>query len=275
MGGVARKNFRLFRAICGDDALKHVVIATTMWSETSEGVGSQRERELSTNDHMFKPALEMGAKLVRHANSVSSAQGIIKTIVGSNPQTLSIQAEIVDQRSTLPGTTVGRQMRVEADAAFTRYSDKKEEIEAGIRSAQARERETQYRALLDQLQAELCEVREKLQMYEVQVQKLESETDAEREEKERLERGQKQLEQGQRWLRQDQERIEREQARLERERERLEREQERLEREQGRLGREWQEWRERKKAREQGKENGNETSWYQNWTPGGWFHIYK
>ncbi|THH15941.1 hypothetical protein EUX98_g9380, partial [Antrodiella citrinella] len=33
MGGVAKKNFRLFRKLCGDETLRSVIIATTMWQD--------------------------------------------------------------------------------------------------------------------------------------------------------------------------------------------------------------------------------------------------
>ena len=174
MGGIARKNFRLFRAICGDDALKRVVIATTMWSEISEEVGLRREKELSTKEFMFKPALEMGAELVRHANSVSSAHSVVRKIVGFDPRALSIQTEMVDQHNALVGTTAGRHLKAELDATKQKHRNREEEIAAEIRTL--REQDEQQRVLITELRAEVHEVREKLRAYESQSRSLETES---------------------------------------------------------------------------------------------------
>lgn len=46
MQGSAKSNIQLFWQLCGDNALRNVVLATTWWDVVEEGLGSKREQEL-------------------------------------------------------------------------------------------------------------------------------------------------------------------------------------------------------------------------------------
>src|ERR1700721_3748819 len=63
MGGISKRNFRLFRELCGDSTLKNVAIVTNMWNEVSLDVATAREQELANEDAFFKPAIEKQAQL--------------------------------------------------------------------------------------------------------------------------------------------------------------------------------------------------------------------
>ncbi|KAI0080954.1 hypothetical protein K474DRAFT_1572730, partial [Panus rudis PR-1116 ss-1] len=132
MGGVARKNFRLFKKLCGDDSLKHVVIVTNMWGDVKPDVGERREKELAQNDLFFKPALDKGAILVRHDNTIDSAHRIIREIMGFPPEPLSIQREIVDQNKTIAETSAGLDIQAQLDDQIRKHRDElqglKEEV---------------------------------------------------------------------------------------------------------------------------------------------------
>ena len=115
IGGISARNFRLFRNLCGETSLRSVVIATTMWEEIPTLTGEERERELATKDVFFKPALDKGARLVRHAGTLESAQAIIRSIISH--QSLSITLQIQDELSrglgiseTLAGKELGREL---------------------------------------------------------------------------------------------------------------------------------------------------------------------
>ncbi|KIP06256.1 hypothetical protein PHLGIDRAFT_60285, partial [Phlebiopsis gigantea 11061_1 CR5-6] len=129
MGGVARKNFRLFRKLCGDETLKNVVIATNMWSDVAVELGEKRERELSESELFFKPALEKGAHLARHDNTLDSARRIVRQIVGFPTTALQIQVETVDQQKTLAQTAAGEDLKEELERLAAKH---KEELE-GLR----------------------------------------------------------------------------------------------------------------------------------------------
>lgn len=115
IGGISARNFRMFRHLCGETSLRSVVIVTTMWDEIPQSTGEERERELAAKDVFFKPALEKGARFVRHTDSLESAQAIIRSIIDnqSTPITLQIQDELsrgLDISETLAGKELGREL---------------------------------------------------------------------------------------------------------------------------------------------------------------------
>ncbi|CAL1717191.1 unnamed protein product [Somion occarium] len=101
MGGISLRNFSMFRKLCGDPNLKNVVIVTNMWSEVSLAIGEARERELKTDDQLFKPAYDKGAKFMRHDNTVESAHSIIRSIIKNHPEAFRIQQELVEERKDI------------------------------------------------------------------------------------------------------------------------------------------------------------------------------
>lgn len=115
IGGISARNFRMFRNLCGDVSLRSVVIATTMWDEIPTLTGEDRERELATKDVFFKPALDKGARLVRHTGTLESAQAIIRSVISHH--SVSITLQIQDELSrglsiseTLAGKELGREL---------------------------------------------------------------------------------------------------------------------------------------------------------------------
>ena len=110
MGGTHMKNFRMFRNLCGEDALKNVVIVTNMWGGVEPEVGKAREAELTREDTFFKPALEKGARMIRHDNTLSSAEVIIRLVFDNRPLPLQIQRELVNERKDVIETSAGQEL---------------------------------------------------------------------------------------------------------------------------------------------------------------------
>ncbi|KAH9925223.1 P-loop containing nucleoside triphosphate hydrolase protein [Fomitopsis serialis] len=107
VGGIARKNFRLFGKICGPEAMKNVFIVTTMWEDVSEEVGQAREQELVSKPIFFQPAVAEGAKLVRHQKTAESAQSIVCSLINNAARGLQMQRELVEERRQVPETAAG------------------------------------------------------------------------------------------------------------------------------------------------------------------------
>lgn len=114
VGGTSRKNFRLFRKLCGDKTLKNVIITTNMWNQVERHVGEAREYELRTDDILFKPVLEHGAQMRRHDGSRQSALAILQTIVLNHPMILLIQEELVTDKKDITQTAAGKELDHEA-----------------------------------------------------------------------------------------------------------------------------------------------------------------
>ena len=104
-GGVTGRNFAMFHKLCGESALKNVVLVTNMWREDSQVVNEARERELISG--FFKPVLDKGAQVTRHNNTIESAHDILLRIVGNHPIALQIQRELVDERMDIIDTAAG------------------------------------------------------------------------------------------------------------------------------------------------------------------------
>lgn len=104
----------MFRNLCGEDTLCKVVITTTMWDQIDLTLGEERERELIDKDVFFKPAIEKGARLARHNNTLESAQAIIRTIIQSpnTTITLKIQDEL-NRGLSVEGTQAGKEINGE------------------------------------------------------------------------------------------------------------------------------------------------------------------
>jgi len=104
--GTAGENFRMFRKLCGDSTLNGITLVTNVWGEVSQEVGEEREEQLASI--YFKPALDKGASMARHLNTVESAHDIIRGIIAKRRQEpLQIQHELVNERKTIHETAAG------------------------------------------------------------------------------------------------------------------------------------------------------------------------
>lgn len=152
MGGMAKKNFRLFRKLCGTDALKNVVIATTMWDKVTEE-GADREEELGST--LFKPALDEDAKMVRHDGTLESAQNILRGFFENKPVPLQIQEEMFDKNIPLADTEVGQFIR----ALFLEQEKKHKEEMDRLREDMKEESEKGRKEIQEELEQEREELR--------------------------------------------------------------------------------------------------------------------
>jgi hypothetical protein len=101
----AVRNLDALKAMCGDEALRNVVFATTMWDEVPPRVALRREQEL--HKLFWRPMLDTGARAMRFVGSFDSAWEIIDAILRQAPSPhLHLQMEQVDQRIPLRETRV-------------------------------------------------------------------------------------------------------------------------------------------------------------------------
>lgn len=107
MGGASRKSLSMFQKLCGEKALRNVVIVTNMWEEIDLKTGEARLAELEEDDMFFKPILDKGAKIARHDKTVPSAEKIIRLLFDNHPLPLRIQEELVDEGKRIAATDAG------------------------------------------------------------------------------------------------------------------------------------------------------------------------
>lgn len=141
----------MFRKLCGDDALKNVVIVTNMWGQVNLEVGSQREAELMKEDDFFKPVLDKGARMARHENTASSAEKIIRLILGNHPLPLRIQEELVRDQKIISETSAGEELNRVINTQIKKHQEEMRVLREEMEQAMKDKDEEVRKALEDEL----------------------------------------------------------------------------------------------------------------------------
>ena len=113
----------------------NVIIVTNMWGEVSLEVGEAREAELRDRDMFFKPALDKRARLLRHQNTLESAQAIVYCVIENRPMALQIQHELVDQHKDISQTAAGTELNRELMEQARKHREELREIQAEMQAA--------------------------------------------------------------------------------------------------------------------------------------------
>ena len=142
MAGSARENYLRFQRLCGPEALRKVILATSMWEGVAEAVGEAREKELADTEEFWGYMLRHHSQMHRHYNTVESVRRLIGVFAGSaapEPISLQLQEEIVDQGMTLIETQVGRGWEEALDKEREKYRKELEEIRAALKEQMSKE----------------------------------------------------------------------------------------------------------------------------------------
>ena len=132
-GGLAVKNFRMFRELCGEKTLKNVILMTNMWGRVTSQQGADREEQLKVD--FFKAAIDKGAQICRHNNTPKSARAILRTILKNKPSVLKIQRELIDEHMDIGQTGAGAELNREIREVVERYQNDIRELEENMRKA--------------------------------------------------------------------------------------------------------------------------------------------
>ncbi|KAJ3559128.1 hypothetical protein NM688_g527 [Phlebia brevispora] len=154
VGGIAKRNFSMFRKLCGDETLRNVAIVTNMWGEVTPERGAAREHELRTDDALFKPVVDLGAEMLRHDNTLRSAHAILMHLTNNRPQALRIQRELVDEGKDITQTAAGEELDKELAELARKHAQQLAEIQQEMEEAlEAKDMETKKE--LEQVRLEL------------------------------------------------------------------------------------------------------------------------
>ncbi|KAL3456144.1 P-loop containing nucleoside triphosphate hydrolase protein [Aspergillus heterothallicus] len=114
MQGSAMKNLFMFKKLCGRDALKNVLLTTTMWERVSEDDGERREQELIRTSEFWGEMILRGAQVKRHHNTDESAWRLVDIFAATDStkqkEVLNIQTEMVVERKPLGETDAGLEL---------------------------------------------------------------------------------------------------------------------------------------------------------------------
>ncbi|KIK46994.1 hypothetical protein CY34DRAFT_35664, partial [Suillus luteus UH-Slu-Lm8-n1] len=175
MGGTSNRNFKMFRELCGESSLKNVLIVTNMWSKVKPEIGEARESELASKDKFFKPAIEKGARMLRHDGSLESAHTTLRYLLSSHSATLAIQQEIVNEQKPIEKTTAGSELRRALDEQADRNKEEIRNLRAEIEAAKRAKHERR-----GELQRELEKKQQECERVEQNSQRMAVEFAAER-----------------------------------------------------------------------------------------------
>ena len=121
MAGTPLKNLRVFRKLCGKDALGKVYLTTTMWDDVDQSVGERRFDELKT-DH-WKAMIMHGAKIARCRSDDESPKRIIQQILDQEAarKVLLLQEEMADLKKELEETEAGQELYSQLERLVERH----------------------------------------------------------------------------------------------------------------------------------------------------------
>ena len=138
MFGTARKNLDMFRKLCGDEALKNVVIGTTKWDDVSLEVGKQHEQRLQ--DKYWKEMFQQGSVTMRvHADFTSAWKITNHILKNDRVEFVRIQEELLELQKDISETDAGRTLRYTLEEL--REQLLAEERTANMGNGQLRQRE--------------------------------------------------------------------------------------------------------------------------------------
>jgi hypothetical protein len=187
MPGSGRKTLRMFQAVCGDNGLESVVLATSHWSRSGPQRREQegREKELKENPEMWKRMIDKGSRVMRHDRMEESAVEILKYLISLHrPFHTRLQQEMGDGVTTLDKTTAGREIFAELEVQRLMYEKELDKLRVEM-----------DKALREQDEGRQEEIDEKLHKYEERQnqmmeneRKLEADADKLRQQKEEQER---------------------------------------------------------------------------------------
>jgi 50S ribosome-binding GTPase len=178
IGGVAFRNLRMFKRLCGEPSLSKVVLATTFWRSVTVPVGNNRETELKTNPEFWGTMIRQGAKVFRQDNDRASAKQIIEHLIRRRPpgtpgMTLAVTDAMVNHGQTLEQTEAGQEMNAQILNLQIEYEAKLTQLREDLRNALAKNDRT-WQA---EIKKERQEADKKIQQFENDRKKLQADHD--------------------------------------------------------------------------------------------------
>ncbi|KAI1291688.1 hypothetical protein F5Y03DRAFT_403165 [Xylaria venustula] len=154
MQGSALKNIQMFRSLCGDDALRKVVLVTTLWDIENLDIAVKREKELKETTQYWGGMVAKGSQVFRHDNTRHSAFSLIENFIrDSSKVVLGIQKEIVSDRKPLDETEVGKNVKIMLEEQNASLKKDIKNLESELRMA-LRTKDEEIAGIMTQLRLE-------------------------------------------------------------------------------------------------------------------------
>ncbi|KAK1465441.1 hypothetical protein CCUS01_07558 [Colletotrichum cuscutae] len=119
-----KRNFDMFRYLCGDNFFGNVFLVTTFWDELPDiATGEERERQLLKKPDWWGEMTSKGSQIRRFNNTQESAVDILWEASGLPPVVLQVQKEMVDQGLDVVKTTAGVALNHELADLRTKFEE--------------------------------------------------------------------------------------------------------------------------------------------------------
>jgi len=137
MQGSARQNLMTFQQLCGTDALRKVILASTMWDITPSEDAIRREAELKETPAFWGWMLEQGSSCHRYNNTADSARQIVLSLTDQKAEILTdIQEQLVDRGLSLGETSAGQSLNSAIRREMRKLAKARKALEEDIRAAE-------------------------------------------------------------------------------------------------------------------------------------------
>ncbi|KAI1814268.1 P-loop containing nucleoside triphosphate hydrolase protein [Poronia punctata] len=127
------KNLKMFQKLTGDDNLKNVMLATTMWDTVSPEEGQNREEQLK--EEYWKLLLGHKAQTARHTGTLESARSIAQKLMDNTPFFTELQQQLGRDNKTLKDTSAGQEIMHELLRLKEEHKKELAEAESALRNA--------------------------------------------------------------------------------------------------------------------------------------------
>ncbi|KAJ3571767.1 hypothetical protein NP233_g3530 [Leucocoprinus birnbaumii] len=164
VGGTSKRNFTMFKKLCGEEAFENVAIVTTRWDQETDIIGNERLTELRAKPQLFKAVIDGGGEIFRHDRNEESGRQIIQHLVGKAPKSLLVQREMAEGKEVLE-TTAGQELQREIMEQVERHRKEMTELLEEME-------EIRDEAGLAELQEECQALRNKMARLQEESQKL-------------------------------------------------------------------------------------------------------
>ncbi|KAH7357223.1 P-loop containing nucleoside triphosphate hydrolase protein [Rhexocercosporidium sp. MPI-PUGE-AT-0058] len=131
--GSSVRTLDVFREICGEKALRNVILASTRWDKVQEHEGAARETQL--REKFWSYMLDHGSKMTRYYGDRDSAHAMISQLLGSGNVVLDIQRQLVDEGKSLDETTAGALVNGNISDAIKRSNAEIELLQRQLRES--------------------------------------------------------------------------------------------------------------------------------------------
>jgi hypothetical protein len=176
MRGSAKRNIMMFKKLCGDNALKNVILATTMWDLVGEDVGAARVKQLIDTKDFWGYMASNGSQVYRHNNTYQSAMELVGHFIKADSKvTLQIQEEMVSQQKGLDGTAAAAIIEAKLEQEWARFSAELHHIEIDLQEALRKKNNDTMELLREiqtELQTELAQIKESQRSLRTSIERL-------------------------------------------------------------------------------------------------------